>query len=321
MTVRPDGTRRGRDRHAVERAGPRDQLRAGRGRGLVLDVGAIRDIWPATPTSSPSAAARTPGGRCAWPARSSRSAADDLIAEGKRRAAPVSGGGRGRHRLHANGRFTVAGTDRGIGLFEIPGGLRGRARQRDARARLPRTAATCARSRSIRRPARVDLVRYAAVDDVGRCDQPADRATARPTAASFRASVRRCARRAWSIRASGQTLTGIADGLRACRAPTTCRRSRPRSTRCPRPPTRSASRPAARAARRRRRPWSPVPSPTRSGPSVLSTSPTRDAVRSVAGDPRGAPQPVTARTLRGAARQIASDESTEPAMAIEKAGA
>ena len=66
-----EAQRRGRrgDRHAAERPGPRDELRAGGGRP---DRGAGRQpstSSSATPTSSASAAARIPAARCATPPR------------------------------------------------------------------------------------------------------------------------------------------------------------------------------------------------------------------------------------------------------------
>ena len=83
------------------------------------------------------------------------------------------------------GRFTVKGTDRSVGLFEVAAGggdgkalpeeLRGplpRTATRSTERRLPVSAAQSARSRSIPTPALVDLVSYTAVDDVGRAINP-----------------------------------------------------------------------------------------------------------------------------------------------------
>ena len=75
------------------------------------------------------------------------------------------------------GRFSVAGTDLGIGLFELAG------KQKDARifvdatstrsaARAGPTPATCARWRSIPPPAHVEVVAYASVNDIGRVVSP-----------------------------------------------------------------------------------------------------------------------------------------------------
>jgi carbon-monoxide dehydrogenase large subunit len=97
-------------------------------------------------------------------------ACDDLIAEGRRRAA---------HELEASeddvrytrGRFTVAGTDRGVGLFELPGGL---AVTRDNEMHQPVFPNGCHVCEVEVDPetGRTDLVRYTAVDDVGRAVNP-----------------------------------------------------------------------------------------------------------------------------------------------------
>ena len=69
ITVKPDGSGRRGDRHAAERPGPRDELRAG-GRRPDRGAGASASTSSsATPTSSASAAARIPAARCATPAR------------------------------------------------------------------------------------------------------------------------------------------------------------------------------------------------------------------------------------------------------------
>ena len=76
-----------------------------------------------------------------------------------------------------NGRFAVSGTDRGGDALRSRRGVGWRCagdrrRQRDAHPRSSPTVAMSARSRSIRRPRDVEIVRYAAVDDVGRAINP-----------------------------------------------------------------------------------------------------------------------------------------------------
>ena len=87
----------------------------------------------------------------------------------------------------ADGRFTIAGTDRGIGIMELAERLRGGAHgcRRTCRASLDvnhvhkafalglsRTAATSPRSRSTPRPGRREVVRYAMVNDFGTVVNP-----------------------------------------------------------------------------------------------------------------------------------------------------
>ena len=84
------------------------------------------------------------------------------------------------------GRFTIAGTDRGIGIMELAEQLRAgadaaRGRAADARrqprlreraARPSPTAATSPRSRSIPTPASIEVVRYTMVNDFGTVINP-----------------------------------------------------------------------------------------------------------------------------------------------------
>ena len=97
-------------------------------------------------------------------------AAEDLIAEGRRRAAQVLEASADDLR-YAAGRFTVAGTDRGVGLFELPGGLEVSRDNEMHEPVFPNGCHVC--------EVEVDaetgqawLVRYAAVDDVGRAINP-----------------------------------------------------------------------------------------------------------------------------------------------------
>ena len=163
----------------------------------------------------------------------------------------------------AEGRFTVAGTDRSVELFAVAA-----AAERDARLpeelRGPFRGMGDVVSRISSFPhgwhvaeveidpetGKVELARYTAIDDVGRAVNPMiihgqthggiaqgmgqalmEHCVSIPTAAS------RSPARSWTTR---------------CRAPATCRSSRPTLARCRRPPTRSASAAAARAASPRR---------------------------------------------------------------------
>ena len=89
--------------------------------GLGLDVEAVRIL--SGDTNLVSFGGGTHSGRSMRMAGAVIAlAADDLIAEGKRRAALALEAAPG-DMTYTRGRFTVAGTDRGIGLFEISGGL------------------------------------------------------------------------------------------------------------------------------------------------------------------------------------------------------
>ena len=97
-------------------------------------------------------------------------AAEDLIAANRRRAAQALEAAEADV-TYARGRFTVAGTDRGIGLFELPGGL---AITRDNEMHEPVFPNGCHVCEVEVDPetGAVRLVRYAAVDDGGRAINP-----------------------------------------------------------------------------------------------------------------------------------------------------
>jgi carbon-monoxide dehydrogenase large subunit len=97
-------------------------------------------------------------------------AAADLVAEGVRRAARALEAA-GEDVRYAHGRFTVAGTDRGIGLFELPGPLEV---VRDNEMHEPVFPNGCHVGEVEVDPetGAARLVRYAAVDDVGRAVNP-----------------------------------------------------------------------------------------------------------------------------------------------------
>ncbi|HEU4368003.1 MAG TPA: xanthine dehydrogenase family protein molybdopterin-binding subunit [Methylomirabilota bacterium] len=97
-------------------------------------------------------------------------AADDLVAEGRRRAARALEAAEADVR-YAGGRFTVAGTDRGIGLFELPGGLEVARDNEMHEPVFPNGCHVCEVEVDPETGA-VRLVRYAAVDDVGRAVNP-----------------------------------------------------------------------------------------------------------------------------------------------------
>jgi aerobic carbon-monoxide dehydrogenase large subunit len=97
-------------------------------------------------------------------------ASDDLIAEGRRRAARLLEASADDVR-YAHGRFNVAGTDRGVSLFELPGEV---AVARDNEMHEPVFPNGChvCEVEVDRETGRVTLARYSAVDDVGRAVNP-----------------------------------------------------------------------------------------------------------------------------------------------------
>ena len=185
----------------------------------------------------------------------------DLIDKGKRIAGASSGLDAGRCHFD-DGRFAFARYQSHL-RFSRTGQRGGAARPAGRRSRQalrssPTTRCTIrcfptappsARSRSIPTPARSTITRYACdrrrrplhqSADRPRPDPRRDRAGRRP--GDVGTGLSRSRQRAAADR--------LVHGLRHAARRTCCRRSAPRSPRCCRRPIRSASRPAARAARR-----------------------------------------------------------------------
>ena len=186
-------------------------------------------------------------------------ASTELVARGKAIAAVVAGTAADQVEFK-DGRFRVPGTNYAFDFLELarqaaqhtcPTSSRTVSRSRPTTrctSRFSRTAAPCARSRSIRKrarspsPATPRSTMSAAASIRSSC-------TGRRMAASRRASARRCGNSSASTPRDSRSPPR--SWITACRASTTCRRSGPRSPRCCRRPIRSASRPAAKAAPRR----------------------------------------------------------------------
>jgi carbon-monoxide dehydrogenase large subunit len=130
-------------------------------------------------------------------------AAGDLLAEGRRRAAAALEAAAGDLR-YARGRFTVAGTDRGVGLFAL-GGL---AVTRDNEMHEPVFPNGCHVCEVEVDPetGQTWLARYAAVDDVGRAVNPL--IVDGQTHGGIAQGVGQALREACVVDGEGQTLTG-----------------------------------------------------------------------------------------------------------------
>ena len=168
ITVPPDGTRRRRDRHAAERPGARDELRAGHRRSARRAGRRACASSSATPTSCSVGGGSHSG-------RSMRHAATvfaqgrdgDLIAQGQGDRRAGAGDRRPTHVTFVDGRFGAPDTNRTFDFLELAREAartrarrraqrrpRRRHRQRDARPGVSQRLRGRARSRSIPRPAR-----------------------------------------------------------------------------------------------------------------------------------------------------------------------
>ena len=184
----------------------------------------------------------------------------------------------------AAGRFTVKGTDRSVGIFDVAGAAarrqkraggfaraaRRHLRRNDPAARLslwrPRLRG---RDRSANRRART----RAATPRSTMSAAPSIRwsSTAKPMAAPRKGSARRCGSFAPTTRRDS-LLVGVVHGLRHAARRSTCRPSPPISARCSRRPTGSAcAAPAKAAPPARSAPWS-MPWSTRSPNSASPIS-------------------------------------------------
>ena len=150
--------RRDRDllRDAGDGAGPRDDLRAARRRRLRRAASRRSASSRATPTAAPASAAPARA-RCSSAARRCTSPPSATVAKAQELAAEALEAAAGDIE-YRDGVFRIAGTDRAIGLFELARKQpRARASCSIRRARSPArpgpTAATSAKSRSIRKPA------------------------------------------------------------------------------------------------------------------------------------------------------------------------
>jgi carbon-monoxide dehydrogenase large subunit len=188
-------------------------------------------------------------------------AADEIINKGRR----IAG-----HLFEASvvdiefsaGRFRVAGTDREVGIFDIaaaaaccadlPPELRGPlaaiSDQTLPVASFPYGTQVCEVEVDPETGA-VEIVGYAAVDDVGRAVNPMI-LHGQTHGGIARASARRCSKIATTIRRPVSS-SRQASWIIRCRELTHCRRSPPRSAKCLRRPIGSGCAPAEKAARRR----------------------------------------------------------------------
>ena len=140
------------------------------------------------------------------------------------------------------------------------------------------------------------ITRYASVDDVGRCINPL--IVHGQTHGGIVQGIGQALWRAMLYRARFRPAADrLADGLRPAARRHACRRSRPRSPRCSRPPIRSASRRAAKAAPPARRRSSSAPSWMRCAATACATSRCRRR-RIISGERSRAPR--TPRTKKRA---------------------
>ncbi len=244
------------DRHADQRAGPCHRLCAVRRRKAQHRHFAASTCTRATPTGSPGGGGT--GGSRSIPLGgvSAARAGEDLAEKIKKIAADELEASAADIEL-VDGTARIVGTDRSIGFRgDRQGGQEaGRPRRASAsscRTSAPiRTAPISARSRSIPETG-ADRGRRLYDRRRFRRDGEPDPAR-RPGAWRRRAGHRPGADREHGLSRGRPAADRELHGLRACRAPTTCRSSISRRATCPRPPMRWASRARARPARSARR--------------------------------------------------------------------
>ena len=208
-------------------------------------------------------------------------AADEIVARGRRLAAWLLEAAEADIEF-AERRFRVKGTDHAVDLFAVaaaaqradaPDDLRGPlAAVSDETMSVPSYPYGCAVCELEVDPetGAVEIVRYTTVDDVGRAVNPL--ILHGQTHGGIAAGVGQALMELCHYDpATGQTVVRHVHGLRDPARRSRCRRSTPRSARCPRRPTRSGSAAAARAAPRPRWAQSSTRSSMRWGSWASST--------------------------------------------------
>ena len=215
--------------------GDSDELIAGGGTG-----GSQLDAWRAAPRSS--------------------KAPTKVIEKGKQIAAPRAGGRASPTSSSTRGRFTIAGTDRAIGIMELAEQLRAGDQAAGGRAEHARRASTSPTSVPSAFPngchvaevevdpdtGVIEVVRYISVNDFGTVINPL--LVEGQVHGGVVQGIGQALMETTRLRRRRPAADRLVHGLRAAARRATCRSSASTAIRCRRRPIRSASRAAARPA-------------------------------------------------------------------------